>query len=126
MNDIILPTKSRFRIESQNLPDLASYTIDVDLDYYSKKILLKVLDVIRNGKPVVHEWIIDTLNNPGKEKFVLHQHDANGNDLYKKVFKNIALIGHLCNHDYSCEGNDLQDHDLWFSYEELQVINNIN
>lgn len=126
MNDIVLPARSRFRVESLNLADLGSYVTDVVLDYYSKSVVLKVLDVILNGKPVVHDWIIDTLNNPGKERFIVHQHDANGNVLYKKVLKGIKLIGHVCNHDYSSEGNDLQDHELWFSYEELQVVTNLN
>lgn len=126
MNGIVLPTRSRFRVECLNLPELESCTTEVNLDYYTKSIELKVLDVIKNGKPVVHDWIIHTLNNPNKEKLTVHQHDANGNILYKKILTGIKLIGHLCNHDYACEGNDLQDHELWFSYEELNVITNLN
>jgi hypothetical protein len=125
-NDTVLPARSRWRLEAKSLPELSSYTVSVQHDYYSKFIGITVLDAIVKGKPVVHEWIVKTLNNPGEEVFTLHHHDAQGNLLYKKVLKGVKLIGHKCNHNYECEGDDLQDHELFFSYEDLQTIDNIN
>ncbi len=124
--NVVLPTRSRWRVQAKTFSDLCLYTVKVQCDYYSKNVSMTVLDAIVKGKPIVHEWIVATLNSPGVEVFTLHHHDANGNLLYKKLLKGIKLVGHKCNHDYECEGDDLQDHELLFSYDELQTLDNIN
>jgi hypothetical protein len=125
-NNVVIPARSRWRVEAKTLPDLSSYVVDVQHDYFSKTVGISVLDALVKGKPIVHEWIIHTLNNPGNEVFSLHHFDANGNLLYKKVLKGVKLIGHKCNHNYDNDGDDLQDHELLFTYDNLETIDNIN
>jgi len=126
MGSNVVPARSRWRLESKTFPELSGYVVTVQEDFFSKTIGLVALDAIVNGKPVVHEWIVKTLNNPGEEVFNLYHHDGNGNLLYRKILKGLKLIGHKCNHNYECEGDDLQDHELFFTFEELQTIDNIN
>lgn len=125
-NKYVVPARSRWRIESKNLPELCTYTVDIQTDYFSKSIKIVVLDALRNGKPIVHGWITKTLNSPGEEEFSISHYDGNGNLLYKKILSTIKLIGHKCYHNYTCEGDDLQDHEILFTYEEMKVIENIN
>lgn len=124
-NETILPKRSRWKLEAKTFPDLVMYTMSVQHDYFSQTIALVVLDAIVKEKPIVHEWIVKTLNNPNEEVFSLYNHDGNGNVLYKKVLKGVKLIGHKCNHNYECDGDDLQDHELLFTYNELKTVENI-
>ena len=123
---VIVPARSRWRLEAETFQDLNRYAVSVQHDYYSKTIDVIVLDAIVGGKPIVHDWITKTLNSPGGETFTLYHHDANGNLLYKKILTEIKLIGHKSNLNYECDGDDLQDHELFFTYEEQETINNIN
>ena len=125
-NDIVIPAKSRYRLEAKTFPGLSKYVVNVKHDYFSKSVGFLAYDIMEKGKPVVHEWIIKTLERPGEEVFTLYHHDCNGNLLYKKILEGIKLIGHQCTHNYECEGADLQDHELFFTYEELKTINNVN
>jgi hypothetical protein len=126
MNDFVISARSRYRLEAKSLSEFRSYVVDVIHDYYNKTVSATVLDALVKGKPVIHEWIIRTLRDPGQEVLTLEQHDANGNTLYKKVLKGVKLVGHRCNHNYECEGDDLQDHELLFMYDELVTVDNVN
>lgn len=119
--NIVFPSKSRWRLESKTFRDLTSYIVDVAYDYYSKTISLNVLDAVIKGKPVVHEWIVQILENPGEEVFTLRHHNENLHAIYRKILKGIKLIGHKCNHNYTCNHEDIQDHELLFTYETIEI-----
>lgn len=122
----VTPRRSRWRLESNTLQDLSQYVVDVQYDYFNKSLLIKVLDAIVKGQPVVHSWILKTLLDASKEELKLIQFSGNGDELYVKTLKDIKLIGHKCNHNYECEGDDLMDHELMFTYKSLETKTNEN
>lgn len=122
----VVAAKFRWRLDSKTLPALAQYVVDVQQDYFNKSLSVTVLDAIVNGKPMVHTWILDTLLDSSNEEFTLTQFSANGDVLYRKVLQGIKLIGHKCNHNYECEGDDLVDHELLFTYDKIKTIDNVN
>ena len=126
MENVVLLKKSRWRLESNSLKDLSLYVVDVNLDYYFKSLYFTVLDAVVSGKPIIHNWIIDKVSNSEDDVFTVTHIDGNNNTIYKKILKGVKLIGHQCNHNYDSEDEDLQDHTLTFSYEELQTIDNVN
>lgn len=125
-NSVVFASRSRYRLEAKSLPDLRTYVVDVQHNYFDKSVSATVLDALIKGKPVIHEWILKTLRDPNQEVLTIEQHDCNGKSLYKKVLKGVRLIGHRCNHNYECEGDDLQDHELLFIYDDLITVDNIN
>jgi hypothetical protein len=127
MKKVSIPAKFRFKFELRSFPELSQYVTDVELDCFSKTLDLIVLDAVVDKKPIVHEWIINTLNNPGKIDFLIRQYDFEGNLLYSKLLKKMKLIGHKCNHNYGMEDNkDLQNHELMFIYNDLEIIKEQN
>lgn len=124
MENYIIPSRSRWKIQSKKLKDLNSYIVSVKADYFNKFFTINVLDVLVNNKPIVHNWIIELLENPTVEEFTINHHDANGNFLYKKIIKDAKLVGHKCYHNYTCDGDDLQDHEIIFKYEFIETIEN--
>lgn len=125
-NAVEFSRKFRWRLDSKTLPDLSQYVVEVQHDYFNKSLSATVLDAIVNGKPVIHSWILATLLDSSKEEFSLSQFEGNGYLLYKKVLKGIKLIGHKCNHNYECDGDDLMDHELLFTYETIKTLDNVN
>jgi hypothetical protein len=125
-NKAVYPVKFRWNLGSKSLPEFSSYVTNCQHDYYSKTVGAVVLDALVKGKPVVHEWIIKTLRNPDDEVLTISQFDGNGNLLYKKVMKGVKIVGHKCNYNYDCDGDDLQDHELVFTYDKLETIDNVN
>lgn len=119
--EFVTPNRSRWRIESSTLPELELYVVDAQYDYYNKTISLTVLDAIVKGTPVVHAWIMTTLVDSSKEILTVRQFSGNGDTLYSKVLTGIKLIGHKCNHNYECDGDDLMDHELMFTYKNLET-----
>ena len=124
--EVEYPTKSRYKLDSKNFTDLHGYVITAQEDHFTKSIYVTVLDAIVNGKPVVYNWISNTLRSPGEEVLTLTFHNDNGDVLYKKNFTGIRLMGHRSNHDYSCDHDDLQDHELKFEYKDLEVSHNLD
>lgn len=113
--------RSRWHLRSSTFPDLHGLVSDVQHDYFNRSLTFKALDAVVGGKPVVHHWVLSALKDPSREEFTVSQFDGNGNVLYDKVLTGVKLVGHKCNHNYECEGDDLMDHELTFTYDNLET-----
>lgn len=116
-----VPSRFRWRLESNSLLEFKNYVVDVEYDYYTKTLKATVLDAMVKNKPVVHNWIMKVLLDSSNEELKLTLFSSNGDTLYTKLLKNIKLIGHKCNYNYECEGDDLMDHELIFTYKTLET-----
>jgi hypothetical protein len=117
-------SKFRWRLESKSFPDLSKYVVDVQHDYFNKSLTATILDALIRGKPVVHGWILSVLADSSQEEFTLSQFEGNGDLLYEKKLTGIKLIGHKCHHNYECDGDDLMDHQVLFTYESQKTLEN--
>lgn len=117
-----IAARSKYLLEAESLPEFVNHVTEVKHDYFNKTVSVTVLDTVIKGIPVIHSWILKTIRESRGEVLTLQQQDADGNLLYKKVMKGVKLVGHVCKHDYSCEGDDLQDHELLFTYQDLETV----
>ena len=119
--EMIYPSRFRWQLHSKTFPEFSTYVAQVRHDYLSKSVKAVALDAVVGGKPVVHDWISRSIKEIKDDELTIYQFDENGNQIYAKVLKGAKIVGHSCNHDYECDGDDLQDHELIFTYEELQT-----
>ena len=88
-----------------NFKNLSQFSTILVRDYQSMKIL--------NDNNILSKYCPDAT-------FALTPNVDNG----KKIIKDAKLVGHKCYHNYTCDGDDLQDHEIIFKYEFIETIEN--